>query len=144
MAACVKFFWEEIRAIEIVAEEVAAELGGEDPLRPLLRELLEHSKAGFTYINRFLEALDATVELQEPDEANLTDLRAWVERNAGNPPALGAGAATGVGVEWGSFLCGGDDLDPTPRTTCAPGQSKGRTYDDRRLVAGSNPGGPTR
>ena len=48
------------------------DLGGEDPLRPLLRELLECSKAGLIYLNRFLEALDAAVELQEPEEAELT------------------------------------------------------------------------
>ena len=47
-----------MRTIGIVVEEVAAKFGGEDPLRPLLRELLERSKA------------------------ELTKLRAWVERNA--------------------------------------------------------------
>ena len=57
LQAYVKFFWEETRTIEIVVEEVAAELGGEAPLRPLLRELLEHSKAGLTCLNRLLEAL---------------------------------------------------------------------------------------
>ena len=48
----------QMRTIGIVVEEVAAKFGGEDPLRPLLRELLERS------------------------EAELTKLRAWVERNA--------------------------------------------------------------
>ena len=39
----------------LVDGQGAAELGGEDPLRPLFRELLERSKAGLTYGNRFLE-----------------------------------------------------------------------------------------
>ena len=83
MATYVQFFWGEMRAIEIVVEEVAAELGGEDPLKPLFREMLERSKAGLTYFNQILEALGSAVELQEPEEASLTDLRARVERNAG-------------------------------------------------------------
>ena len=36
LQAYVQFFWGEMRAIEIVVDEVAAELGGEDPLRPLI------------------------------------------------------------------------------------------------------------
>ena len=83
MATYVQFFWGEVRAIELVVEEVAAELGGEDPLKPLFRELLEHSKAGLTYHNQFLEALGSAVELQEPEEASLSDLRARVERHGG-------------------------------------------------------------
>ena len=71
----VQFFWEDMRAIEIVVEEVAAELGGEDPLKPLFREMLEHSKAGLTYLNGILEAVGSAVELQEPEEAELTKLR---------------------------------------------------------------------
>ena len=78
-----QFFWGDMRAIELVVEEVAAELGGEDPLKPLFRELLEHSKAGLTYHNQFLEALGSAVELQEPEEASLSDLRARVERHGG-------------------------------------------------------------
>ncbi len=83
LQAYVQFFWKDMRAIELVVEEVAAELGGEDPLRPLFRELLEHSKTGLTYHNQFLEALGSAVELQEPEEAELANLRARVERNAG-------------------------------------------------------------
>ena len=72
----------------LVDGQGAAELGGEDPLRPLFRELLERSKAGLTYVNRFLEAVGSAVRLQEPDEAELAKLRAWVERNAGEPTVL--------------------------------------------------------
>ena len=50
----------------LVDGQDAAELGGEDPLRPLFRELLEHSKAGLTYVNWFLEAVGGAVKLQEP------------------------------------------------------------------------------
>ena len=64
-----------------------SELSGEDPLKPLFRELLEPSKAGLTNVNRFLEAVGSAVRLQEPDEAELAKLRAWVERNAGEPPS---------------------------------------------------------
>lgn len=76
--------WEDVRAIEIVIEEIAAEFGEEDPLRPRIREALDKAKAGLTYLNRVLEVLDAAVELQEPAEDNLTDLRAIVERRASN------------------------------------------------------------
>ena len=68
----------------LVDGQGAAELGGEDPLRPLFRELLERSKAGLTYGNRFLEAVGSAVKLQEPEEAELAKLT-WVERNAGEP-----------------------------------------------------------
>ena len=83
MATYVQFFWGEVRAIELVVEEVAAELGGEDPLKPLFREMLVYSKAGLTYLNQILEGVGGAVEFQEPDEASLTDLRARVERHAG-------------------------------------------------------------
>ncbi len=36
--------WEDIRALEIVIGEIAAEFDGEDPLRPLIREALERRK----------------------------------------------------------------------------------------------------
>ncbi len=74
--------WEDVRALEIVIDEIAAEFGGEDPLRPLIREALDKAKAGLTFLNRLLEVHDQAVELQEPDEDNLADLRALVERNS--------------------------------------------------------------
>ena len=70
----------------LVDGQGVAELGGEDPLKPLFRELLERSKAGLTYGNRFLEAVGSAVKLQEPEEAELAKLT-WVERNAGEPPS---------------------------------------------------------
>ncbi len=73
--------WEDVRAVEIVIDEIAAEFGGEDPLRPLIREALDKAKAGLPYLNGVLEVYDEAVELHEPDDANLTDLRALVERN---------------------------------------------------------------
>ena len=85
LQAYVKFFWEEMRAIELVVEEVAAELGGEDPLRSTFRELLESSKADLTYLNQLLGTLDAAAELQEPCEAELTKLRALSSDTPDNP-----------------------------------------------------------
>ncbi len=82
LQAHVQVFWEDARAIEIVLDEVAAEFGGEDPLRARFRELLDKMKAGLTHLNGVLEVMDAAAELQEPDEDNLADLRALVERAA--------------------------------------------------------------
>ena len=80
--AGVQLLWEDARAIEIVIDEIAAEFGGVDPLRPLFRELLDKTKAGLTNLNGVLEVMDAAVELKEPDEDNVADLRAIVERNS--------------------------------------------------------------
>ncbi len=76
--------------IEVVVEEVAAELGGEDPLKPLSCELLERSKADLTYLNQFLEVQDTAVELQEPDGAELANLRARGRGQCLVTPVLGA------------------------------------------------------
>ena len=37
--------WQEIRALEIALDEIAAEFDGEDPLKPAIRELINDSKA---------------------------------------------------------------------------------------------------
>ncbi len=82
LQAGIQMRWEDVRAIEIVIYEIAAEFGGEDPLRPLIREVLDKAKAGLTFLNRLLEWQDAAAELKEPDDDNLAALRALVERNS--------------------------------------------------------------
>ena len=76
--------WDDVRALEIVIEEIATEFGGEDPLRPLIRDALEKAKTGLTYLNRLLEVQDASAELKDPNEDYLADLKALVERSASN------------------------------------------------------------
>ena len=73
--------WREIRAVEIVLEEARAKFGGEDPLRPVLREALEDAKGK---VQELAEAMRWAVgELPEPDESLLRAVRGLLERGRG-------------------------------------------------------------
>ena len=57
--------------------------GGEDPLKPRIREVLNEAKEKLTFVNQILEVQGAkAAELKKPDETNLAELRAVVERAA--------------------------------------------------------------
>ena len=80
--ACVKLCWEKVRTLEIVIGDIAAQFGGEDPLRPRMRALLVEAKAEVEHVNEVLAVMDAAVELVEPDDDSVADLRELVERAA--------------------------------------------------------------
>jgi hypothetical protein len=69
--------WLDIRELEVVLGEVAEDFG-EDPLKPVLRESLEGSKARLQSVNRQLTAHDKVLVLPEPSEADLDAMRRMV------------------------------------------------------------------
>lgn len=68
-----------MRSVDIVLEEVAAEFGGEDPLRPITRGILEETRHDLTNLHEVLNALDA-LELMEPDEEEMKLARKYFDK----------------------------------------------------------------
>lgn len=74
--------WQELRAVEAVLEEVAAEFDGEDPLLPLVREVLDKTRQDLAELHLLLDFVDAEVELPEPDEERVAFLRErWLRQD---------------------------------------------------------------
>ena len=71
--------WQELRAIEIVVEEVAQEFDGEDPLRPILRETLEKTKGEIRSLHEHLSKIEP-LELLEPEEEIMAALNEFFAR----------------------------------------------------------------
>jgi hypothetical protein len=59
--------WEDVRAIDTVVESVAVEFDGEDPLRPIMREVLENTRKKLTALHEYL-SIEEPLELPEPGE----------------------------------------------------------------------------
>jgi hypothetical protein len=78
----VPWCWQEVRAVETVLEEVAAEFDGEDPLVPPVREVLDKTRRDLADLHLLLDFVDAEAELAEPDEERVEELR---ERLLGEP-----------------------------------------------------------
>ena len=70
--------WEELRAIDIVLEEVAREFDGEDPLRPIMRGVVETTRKKLTDLHEVLSSRDP-IELKEPGEEALHLARTYFE-----------------------------------------------------------------
>jgi len=66
--------WQELRAVEIVLDEVAEELG-EDPLLPPVRQVLNKTHQDLVELHPLLSFVDVEVELPEPDEERVEFLR---------------------------------------------------------------------
>jgi hypothetical protein len=60
--------WQEVRAMELVVDDVAAEFGGEDALKPYFRGDLDASKRMLSQMARELSLLGSHVELPEPTD----------------------------------------------------------------------------
>ncbi len=76
MSAC----WLAVREAEIVIDEAAEEFDGIDPLRPWARTLLDECKASLLEVNRHLECIKMEVELPEPSEEDIAELREIARR----------------------------------------------------------------
>jgi hypothetical protein len=74
--------WQELRAAELVADEVQRELRGEDALLPEVRDLLAEAKGELVRLRDELAAYAGAFELAEPDEELVTLIREAVERAA--------------------------------------------------------------
>ncbi len=70
--------WEELRSIDIVLEEVAKEFDGEDPLRPIMRGVVEKTRKKLTDLHEVLTAAEE-LELKEPDEEAMDLARTYFE-----------------------------------------------------------------
>ena len=70
--------WEDLRAIDIVLEEVAREFDGEGPLRPIMRGIVAKTRKKLTDLHEVLSSREP-VELKEPDEEALNLARTYFD-----------------------------------------------------------------
>jgi hypothetical protein len=74
--------WQELRAVEMVLEEVAQEFDGEDPLLPPVREVLDKTRQGLLELHPLLDFVDVEADLPEPDEERVEFLRQrWLQQD---------------------------------------------------------------
>lgn len=77
--------WRQLRACELVVEEVAGEFG-EDPLRPAARAALQAARGQILDVQAQLARLQLQVELpEEPGEDMLEEFRQLLRRGSGAP-----------------------------------------------------------
>jgi len=67
--------WKELRATEIVLEEIREDFGGEDGARPELRQSLGGCKLKVQELREGMEPLGLPIELGEPDEELVEQVR---------------------------------------------------------------------
>ena len=72
--------WAQLRSVEVVIEEIAAEFEGIDPLKPFRRDRLEETKQRLLTLQEHLRLLDLEVVLREPLPEELAELREFVEQ----------------------------------------------------------------
>jgi hypothetical protein len=73
--------WCELRAIEIAVQEVAEEFGGEDPLRPDVRALIDECLRSCRTLRDDVAAY-VEIELPEPSEDDVAQVRKLIEKLA--------------------------------------------------------------
>ncbi len=78
--------WQELRAVEMVLDEVAEEFDGEDPLLPPVREVLGKTRQDLTELHSSLQYVDAEVDLPEPHEERVAWLRQRLLRVVAGEP----------------------------------------------------------
>ena len=66
------------RGIDAVLEDVASRFDGEDPLRPVMRGVLERARCRLTELHAILIVTEP-FELPEPDEESLSLARSYFE-----------------------------------------------------------------
>jgi hypothetical protein len=71
--------WRELRAIEIVVQEVAEEFGGEDPLQPDTREMIDECLRSCTKIRDDVKVY-IEIELAEPRDDDVAQVRLFIEK----------------------------------------------------------------
>lgn len=72
--------WREVRAIEVVVEEAAAEFNGEDPLHPDVRRQLDEAKATLLDVHAGFEPYVGGLPLVEPSEDDVELVRKLVNK----------------------------------------------------------------
>ena len=71
--------WQQLRSIDVVLHEVAQEFDGEDPLRPVMRGIVEETRRQLTALHAVFTAMEP-LELKEPDEESLELARTYFEK----------------------------------------------------------------
>ena len=74
--------WRELRATELVLEEIAEEFGGEDPAKRPFRVTLEQTKAKLQAVHAGYSEFIRPFDLPEPEEDDLEKVREVVQRAA--------------------------------------------------------------
>jgi hypothetical protein len=74
--------WHDLRAVEIVLDKMADASGGEDPLKPANRLLLDGSRQALLDIHGYLAQYTDAPELTEPDEELLATVLRLVVRGS--------------------------------------------------------------
>ena len=69
--------WVEVGCLEIVVQDIGAEFNGADPLRPVFREKLTLTRERLLAIQDRLLALEMDVELRDPLDEELQEMREW-------------------------------------------------------------------
>ena len=61
--------WDNLMAIDTVISEVAAQFGGEDPMRPVMRGQIEKARRTLTLLHQFLSGEEAILVTEPSEEA---------------------------------------------------------------------------
>jgi hypothetical protein len=67
--------WRELREVEIVLEELAAEFQGEDPLPPPMRSVVDETRAELQELVEKTQRRVGPFDLPDPDKETLAKLR---------------------------------------------------------------------
>ena len=84
LRAVVPMRWSELRAIELALEEASEEFGGEDVLRPEIRQVLDDTKCKIQEARDAMQSFGEPLELSEPDEDRLSHARELLRRAVEN------------------------------------------------------------
>ena len=76
---CVAHLWDDLMAIDTVLAEAAAALGGEDPLRPVMRGQLEKARQTLSLLHHFLSGEEA-LQVRQPSEEALELARVYFDK----------------------------------------------------------------
>jgi hypothetical protein len=71
--------WTQLRAVEVVLDEMAPEFDGTDPLRPHARDELNEAKQELLSLQEQLRVFQIEVELREPLDEELSEMRDFVK-----------------------------------------------------------------
>src|SRR6266540_739678 len=72
----VAHLWDEVNAIDVVLGEVARDFEGEDPLRPVMRGVLEQARRDLKLLHEFFSG-KAAVAVTQPSEQALELVRIY-------------------------------------------------------------------
>jgi hypothetical protein len=70
--------WQELRSIDVVLDDLAQEFDGEDPLRPIMRGIVEKTRRDLSLLHSAFNE-EAPLELPEPDEESMELARKYFD-----------------------------------------------------------------